>query len=105
MYKEAVVHVISWALKHIAFSGLLLSRETHLDIRNVLTITKDESQLQNDLSAALGVTEVEARQVLNTLRLMPQNLHVHTSEPAVDIAPFPECHLQWRSPFNCGDVG
>ena len=87
-YKEAVVHVISWAIKRIAFSGLLLSRETHLDIRNVLTITKAESQIQSDLSAALGVTEAEARQVLTTLRMMPQNLHTHTSEPAVDIAPF-----------------
>ena len=88
LYKEAAVHVISWALKHISFCGLLLSREAHLDIRNVLTITKAESQLQSDLSAALGVTEAEARQVLNTLRMMPQNLHAHTSEPAVDIAPF-----------------
>ena len=88
LYKEAVVHVISWALKHIAFSGLLLSKETHLDIRNVLTITKDASQLQSDLSAALGVTEVEAHQVLDTLRVMPQNLDAHTSEPAADIAPF-----------------
>ena len=88
LYKEAVVHVISWALKHISFCGLLLSREAHLDIRNVLTITKAESQLQSDLSAALGVTEAEARQVLNALKMMPQNLHAHTSEPAVDIAPF-----------------
>ena len=88
LYQEAVVHVISWALKHVAFSGLLLSRQTGLDIRNVLTITKDEAGLQRDLSTALGVTEVEGRQVLNALRLMPENLQAHTSEPAMDIAPF-----------------
>ena len=88
LYREAVVHVISWTLKHIAFSGLLLSTHTHLDRRNVLTITKDEAQLQSDLSAALGVNKAEARQVLDTLRVMPENLHAHTSEPAVDIAPF-----------------
>ena len=88
LYRESVVHVISWTLKHIAFCGLLLSRETHLDWRNVLTITKSESQLQNDLAVALGVTEVEARQVLDTLRVMPENVDAHTSEPAVEIAPF-----------------
>ena len=88
LYREGVVHVISWTLKHIAFCGLLLSRETHLDWRNVLTITKSESQLQSDLSVALGVTEVEARQVLDTLRVMPENVDAHTSEPAVDIPPF-----------------
>ena len=26
--------------------------------------------------------------MLNALKMMPQNLHAHTSEPAVDIAPF-----------------
>ena len=88
LYREGVVHVISWTLKHIAFCGILLSRETHLDWRNVLTITKSESQLQSDLSVALGVTEAEARQVLDTLRLMPENVSAHTSEPVVDIAPF-----------------
>ena len=87
-YKEAVVHVISWALKHVAFSGLLLSRQTHLDIRNVLTITVAEARLQSDLSTALGVTESDARKVLNTLRVMPRNLQAHTSAPAGDIAPF-----------------
>ena len=88
VYREGVVHGISWTLKHIAFCKLLLSRETHLDWRNVLTITKSESQLQSDLSLALGVTEAEARQVLDTLRLMPENVAAHTSEPVVDIAPF-----------------
>ena len=88
LYKEAVVHVISWALKHITFSGLLLSRQTHLDIRNVLTITKDEARLLSDLSAALGITAIEARQVLDTLKRTPQNLQAYTPEPAVDIAPF-----------------
>ena len=88
LYREGVVHVISWTVKHIAFCGLLLSRETHLDWRNVLTITNSESQLQNDLAVALGVTEVEARQVLDTLRVMPENVDAHTSEPAVEIAPF-----------------
>ena len=88
LYQEAVVHVISWALKHVAFSGLLLSRQAGLDIRNVLTITKHEAGLQRDLSTALGVTESQGRQVLNALRLMPENLQAHTSEPAIDIAPF-----------------
>ena len=88
MYREGVVHVISWTLKHIAFCGVLRSREAHLDWRNVLTITKSESQLQSDLSIALGITEAEARQVLDTLRLMPENVAAHTSEPVANIAPF-----------------
>ena len=88
VYREGVVHVISWTLKHLAFCGLLLSREPQLDWRNVLTITKSESQLQSDLAVALGVSEVEARQVLDTLKVMPENVDAHTSEPAVDIAPF-----------------
>ena len=88
VYREGVVHVISWTLKHIAFCELLLSREPHLDWRNVLTITTSESQLQSDLSVALDVTEAEARQVLDTMRVMPQNVAAHTSEPVVDIAPF-----------------
>lgn len=88
VYREGVVHAISWTLKHIAFCGVLHSRETHLDWRNVLTITKSESQLQSDLSFALGITEAEARQVLHTLRLTPENVAFHTSEPVANIAPF-----------------
>ncbi len=87
LYKEAVVQVIGWALKHIAFSTLLLSKHTHLDIRNLLTVTAGEARLQGYLSVALNITATEARQVLDTLKLTPQNMQVHTSEPAVNIAP------------------
>ena len=31
---------------------------------------------------------MEARQVLDTLTLTPENIQAHTSEPAVNIAPF-----------------
>ena len=88
LYKEAVVAVIGFALKHIAFSSVLLSRHTHLDIRNVLTVTTAEPRLHGYLSAALDITEIEARQVLDTLKLTPENIQVHASAPAVDIAPF-----------------
>ena len=88
LYQEAVVQVIAWALKHIAFCGLLLSRHKHLDIRNVLTVTTDEALLRSNLSVALDITESEARQVLDTLKLTPQNLQAHAPEPGVDIAPF-----------------
>ena len=88
LYKEAVVEVIGWVLKHIAFSSLLLSRHTHLDMRNLLTVTTGENQLHGYLSAAFDITEIEARQVLDTLKLTPENIQAHTSEPAVGIAPF-----------------
>ena len=87
LYKKAVVHVIGWALKHIAFSTLLLSKHTHLDIRNLLTVTAGDARLQGYLSVALNITATEARQVLDTLKLTPQTLQAHTSEPAVNIAP------------------
>ena len=88
LYKEAVVDVVAWVLKHITFSNLLLSKQAHLDIRNVLTVTTDEARLLTYLSAALAITRREARQVLDTLKLTPENIHAHTSEPAVNIAPF-----------------
>ena len=88
LYKEAVAEVIGWVLKHIAFSSLLISKHTNLDMRNLLTITKGEDQLHGYLSAAFGITDMEARQVLDTLRLTPENTQVHTSVPAVNIAPF-----------------
>ena len=88
LYQKAVVQVIAWALKHIAFCGLLLSRHKDLDIRNVLTVTTDEALLRTHLSAGLDITESEARQVLDTLKLTPQNLHAHPPESGVDIAPF-----------------
>ena len=88
LYQEAVVQVVAWALKHIAFCGLLLSKHKDLDIRNVLTVTTDETLLRSHLSASLDITESEARQVLDTLKLTPQNLHAHPPEPGVDIAPF-----------------
>ena len=88
LYKAAVVEVIGWALKHIAFSMVLLSKQKHLDIRNLLTLTADEARLQGCLSAALEITAIEARQVLDTLKLTPNNLQAHTSEPSVNIAPF-----------------
>ena len=88
LYKEAVVAVIGWALKHIAFSSLLQSKHTHLDIRNLLTVTTAEHRLHGYLSVALDITEIEARQVLDILKLTPENIQAHASEPAVDIAPF-----------------
>ena len=88
LYQEAVVHVIGWALKHIAFCGLLLSSHKDLDIRNLLTVTTDEALLRSYLSAGLDITESDALQVLDTLKLTPQNLHAHPSEPGTDIAPF-----------------
>ena len=88
LYKAVVVEVIGWALKHIAFSMVLLSKQKHLDIRNLLTVTTDQARLQGYLSAALEITAIEARQVLDTLKLTPNNLQAHTSEPAVNIAPF-----------------
>ena len=88
MYREAVTEVVGWALKHIAFSSLLRAKHKHLDLRNVLTVTTGESLLLRYLSAAFDIPESEARQVLNTLKLTPENVQTHTSEPAVDIAPF-----------------
>ena len=88
LYKKAVAEVIGWVLKHIAFSSLLISKHTHLDMRNLLTITTSANQLQGYLSAALDITEMEARQVLDTLKLTPANTQAHMSVPAVNIAPF-----------------
>ena len=88
LYKEAVVEVIGWVLKHIAFSSLLRSKHTHLDMRNLLTVTTGENRLHGYLSDAFDITEREARQVLDTLKLTPENIQAHMSEPVVDIAPF-----------------
>ena len=88
LYREVVVEVIGWVLKHIAFSSLLRSKHTHLDMRNLLTVTTGENRLHGYLSDAFDITEMEARQVLDTLKLTPDNIQAHTSEPVVDIAPF-----------------
>ena len=105
LYQEAVVQVIAWALKHIAFCGLLLSRHKHVDIRNVLTVTADEALLRSPLSAGLDITESEARQVLDTLKLTPQNLHAHAPEPGVDIAPFLNINSSGVIYSNAGALG
>ena len=78
--------MIGWALMHIAFSTMLLSKHTHLDKRNLLTVTAGDARLQGYLSAALDITDTEARQVLDTLKSTPHNIHAHTSEPAVNLA-------------------
>ena len=88
LYRDAVVAVIGFALKHIAFTSILQTRHPHLDIRNLLTVTAAEPRLHGYLSAALGITEIEARQVLEALKLTPENIQAHASEPAVNIAPF-----------------
>lgn len=88
VYRGAVVAVIAWALKHLTYTNLLLSKHPHLDIRNLLTVTTGESQLLSDLSATLAITETEAQQVLDTLKSTPDSIQAQTSEPAVDIAPF-----------------
>ena len=88
LYRDAVVEVIAWVLKHLTYTNLLLSKHPHLDIRNLLTVTTGESQLLNYLSAALSITETEAQQVLDTLKSTPDSVQAQTSEPAVDIAPF-----------------
>ena len=51
-------------------------------------MTTGESQLLSYLSAALVITETEAQRVLDTLKSTPDSVQAHTSEPAVDIAPF-----------------
>ena len=69
LYKDAVVEVVGWVLKHIAFSSLLLSKHTHLDIRNLLTVTTGENRLHGYLSAAFDITgHQQHRQVLDTLK-------------------------------------
>ena len=88
LYQEAVIEIIAWALKHIAFATLLLSKQAHLDLRNLLTVTADETRLHSYLSTAMDINEKEARQLLDTLKSTPQSLEAHTSEPAVNIAPF-----------------
>ena len=88
LYRDAVVAVIAWALKHLTYTNLLLSKHPPLDIRNLLTVTTGESQLLSDLSAALAITETEAQQVLDTLKSTPDSVQAQTSEPAVNIAPF-----------------
>ncbi len=88
LYREAVSVVIGFALKHIAFTSILQARHPHLDIRNLLTVTAAEPQLYGYLSDALDITEMEARQVMETLKLTPENIQAHASEPAVNIAPF-----------------
>ncbi len=88
LYREAVVDVIAWVLKHLTYTNLILSRYPQLDIRNVLTVTAGEPQLLSYLSAALAITETEAQQVLDTLKSTPDSVQAQTSEPAVHIAPF-----------------
>ena len=88
LYREAVVDVIAWVLKHLTYTNLLLSRHPQLDIRNVLTVTAGEPQILSYLSAALAITETEAQQVLDTLKSTPDSVQAQTSEPAVHIAPF-----------------
>ena len=88
LYREAVVEVIAWVLKHLTYTNLLLSKHPHLDVRNTLTVTTGESKLLSYLSDALFITETEAQQVLDTLKSTPDSVHAQTSEPAVDIAPF-----------------
>lgn len=88
LYRGAVVEVISWALKHLTYTNLLHSKHPDLDIRNILTVTTEESQLLSHLSAAFAITESEAQQVLNTLKSTPDSVQAQTSEPAVVIAPF-----------------
>ena len=88
LYRESVVEVMGWVLKHIAFTKILLSRNKGLDIRNLLTVTAGQSQLQGYLSAAFDIDENEARQVLGTMTTTPDNIQAHASAPAVYIAPF-----------------
>ena len=88
LYKGVVAEVVGWVLKHVAFSNLLHSKHTELDLRNLLTVTTGESRLVSYLSAALDISGMEARQVLDTLKLTPENVKAHLSEPVVAIAPF-----------------
>ena len=88
LYRDAVVEVIAWVLKHLTYTKLLLSKHPDLDLRNILTVTTGESQLLSHLSAAFAITESEAQQVLDTLKSTPDSVRAQTSEPAVDIAPF-----------------
>lgn len=88
LYRDAVVEVIAWVLKHLTYTKLLLSNHPDLDLRNLLTVTTGEYQLLSHLSAAFAITESEAQQVLDTLKSTPDSVNAQTSEPAVDIAPF-----------------
>ena len=88
LYRDAVVEVIAWVLKHLTYTRLLLSKHPDLDVRNMLTVTTSESQLLSHLSAAFAITESEAQQVLDTLKSTPDSVKVQTSEPGIDIAPF-----------------
>ena len=88
LYKNAVVEVLGWALKHIGFCKILIAKYPNLDLRNVLTVTMAETCLWDWLSAALDITTDEASQIMGTLKLTPNNKEAHLLAPAVNVPPF-----------------
>lgn len=71
IYRAAAWTLVGWGLKHENFAFLLSERHPFLFPPNLITITSDIELVNEELAAALGITEPEARQALMTLEACP----------------------------------
>jgi hypothetical protein len=65
IYKKCALLIISFALKHIEYSNLLIKKFSNIELVNVLTINRDIDEIVDIFSDVCNIDNNEAKQVLD----------------------------------------
>jgi len=87
LYKAVVAIMVGWMWKHIDFCQALWKKHPNLELRNILTITRNYDLQYGYLAGALDVCIEEVAQALSSITLTPNNKFFHLSAPRTYIAP------------------
>jgi hypothetical protein len=86
-YCQAVTVLMAWALRHLAFSDVLLSKVPSLRARNIATTTVPIDRLSTEMARALKIDAESARDILSCLTLTAQNKSKHCAISGNAVSP------------------
>ncbi|MEX0749510.1 MAG: hypothetical protein WD359_01765 [Dehalococcoidia bacterium] len=87
LYGSALVAIAGWTLKHLGFAQVLMSKDSTISHRNVISIVSERPVLAESLSHMFDVPESVADSLLSALTLTPENREFHCSAPGGYLIP------------------
>lgn len=86
-YINCVRILVGFAIKHVDFCTLLYKKDPSIDLINILSVPSEWDDTCLYMSAALGISIEETRQVLQITVADRENIQHHTAIPAGPYAP------------------
>lgn len=88
IYRKCALFIISFALKHIDYSLLLLQKCNHIKLVNVLTINRDIDEMIDVFCSACKISFDDAKQVLDCFTLTYDKYDYHRKNMDYLIMPY-----------------